>query len=223
MSKLFFYRVVTACALGVSLFLMVEANQVTTKLSSEKPTQEMITTDQFSPQAHARLVLGSGCFWGAEKGYEALPGVIDAVSGYADGQGVEPSYREITRYKHRFNPNNHAEVVEVTYDPNVITTVQLLQHFFEHHDPTQSNRQGNDVGIQYRSTILYTDEHQAEQANGLLAEYQGLLTAAGFGKIQTAVKSLTEFYPAEDYHQDYIAKKSQWLLPRSFHWCCVCQ
>ena len=105
-----------------------------------------------------KIVLGSGCFWGAEKGYESLPGVIDAVSGYADGKGVKASYREITKLKNKFNDNNHAEVVEVTYNKNLISTEALLMHFFESHDPTQVNRQGNDVGTQYRSTILYSTD-----------------------------------------------------------------
>ena len=107
-----------------------------------------------------KIVLGSGCFWGAEKGYESLPGVIDAVSGYADGKGVKASYREITKLKNKFNDNNHAEVVEVTYNKNLISTEALLMHFFESHDPTQVNRQGNDIGTQYRSTILYSTEGQ---------------------------------------------------------------
>jgi peptide methionine sulfoxide reductase msrA/msrB len=84
-----------------------------------------------------KIVLGSGCFWGAEKGYESLPGVIDAVSGYADGKGVRATYREITKLKNKFNSNNHAEVVEVTYNKNVISTEELLMHYFESHDPTQ--------------------------------------------------------------------------------------
>ena len=86
-----------------------------------------------------KIVLGSGCFWGAEKGYEALPGVIDAVSGYADGNGIRPTYREITKLKNKFNVNNHAEVVEVTYNKNIISTEKLLMHYFESHDPTQIN------------------------------------------------------------------------------------
>ena len=88
-----------------------------------------------------KIILGSGCFWGAEKGYESLPGVIDAVSGYADGKGVRATYREITKLRNKFNDNNHAEVVEVTYNKNIISTEELLIHFFESHDPTQVNRQ----------------------------------------------------------------------------------
>tara|TARA_B100000287_G_scaffold382308_1_gene387276 strand:+ start:660 stop:1922 length:1263 start_codon:yes stop_codon:yes gene_type:complete len=160
-----------------------------------------------------RIVLGSGCFWGAEKGYEALPGVVDAVSGYADGYGVRPSYREITKYINKFNPNNHAEVVEVTYNKNIISTKDLLEHYFESHDPTQLNQQGNDIGTQYRSIILYTNKEQQRTAEKLIFEYQQLLTNSGYGQIATVVKSLDEFFRAETYHQDYIAKNPNGYCP----------
>ena len=160
-----------------------------------------------------RIVLGSGCFWGAEKGYEALPGVVDAVSGYADGYGVRPSYREITKFINKFNPNNHAEVVEVTYNKNIISTKDLLEHYFESHDPTQLNQQGNDIGTQYRSIILYTNKEQQRTAEKLIFEYQQLLTKSGYGQIATAVKSLDEFFRAETYHQDYIAKNPNGYCP----------
>ena len=160
-----------------------------------------------------RIVLGSGCFWGAEKGYEALPGVVDAVSGYADGYGVRPSYREITKYINKFNPNNHAEVVEVTYNKNIISTKDLLEHYFESHDPTQLNQQGNDIGTQYRSIILYTNKEQKRTAEKLIFEYQQLLTNSGYGQIATVVKSLDEFFRAETYHQDYIAKNPNGYCP----------
>ena len=160
-----------------------------------------------------RIVLGSGCFWGAEKGYEALPGVVDAVSGYADGYGVRPSYREITKFINKFNPNNHAEVVEVTYNKNIISTKDLLEHYFESHDPTQLNQQGNDIGTQYRSIILYTNKEQQRTAEKLIFEYQQLLTNSGYGQIATVVKSLDEFFRAETYHQDYIAKNPNGYCP----------
>ena len=160
-----------------------------------------------------KIVLGSGCFWGAEKGYESLPGVIDAVSGYADGKGVKASYREITKLKNKFNDNNHAEVVEVTYNKNLISTEALLMHFFESHDPTQVNRQGNDIGTQYRSTILYSTEGQKKVIDEVLQTFQGLLSAAGYGPIATSVKPLQKFYRAETYHQDYIAKNPNGYCP----------
>ena len=160
-----------------------------------------------------KIILGSGCFWGAEKGYESLPGVIDAVSGYADGKGVRASYREITKLKNKFNNNNHAEVVEVTYNKNVISTEELLMHYFESHDPTQVNRQGNDIGTQYRSIILYTTQEQKKIIGKILDAYQDLLTAAGYGPIATSVKPIEKFYKAEKYHQDYIAKNPNGYCP----------
>jgi peptide methionine sulfoxide reductase msrA/msrB len=160
-----------------------------------------------------KIVLGSGCFWGAEKGYEELSGVINAVSGYADGDGIRPTYREITKLKNKFNTNNHAEVVEVTYNKNIISTQQLLMHFFESHDPTQLNRQGNDIGTQYRSTILYSNDEQKQVIDSLIKNFQRLLSDAGFGSITTAVKPLEKFYEAENYHQDYIAKNPNGYCP----------
>ena len=145
-----------------------------------------------------KIILGSGCFWGAEKGYESLPGVIDAVSGYADGDGVQPTYREITKLKHKFNPNNHAEVVEVSYNTNIISTADLLMHYFESHDPTQLNRQGNDVGTQYRSIILYSNEDQRLVIQEIGSAYQALLSDAGYGKLTTVIKPITKFYKAEN-------------------------
>jgi peptide methionine sulfoxide reductase msrA/msrB len=160
-----------------------------------------------------KIVLGSGCFWGAEKGYESLPGVIDAVSGYADGEGVRATYREITKLKNKFNNNNHAEVVEVTYNKNVISTEELLMHYFESHDPTQINRQGNDIGTQYRSIILYSTEEQKKVIDKVLQTFQELLSAAGYGSIATSVKPIRKFYKAEKYHQDYIAKNPNGYCP----------
>lgn len=160
-----------------------------------------------------KIVLGSGCFWGAEKGYEELPGVVNAVSGYADGYGVRPSYREITKFINKFNPNNHAEVVEVTYNKNIISTEELLQHYFESHDPTLVNQQGNDIGTQYRSIVLYTNKQQQKVVENLISEYQQLLSNSGYGQIATIVKSLDEFYRAENYHQDYIAKNPNGYCP----------
>jgi peptide methionine sulfoxide reductase msrA/msrB len=160
-----------------------------------------------------KIILGSGCFWGAEKGYESLPGVIDAVSGYADGDGVRPTYREITKLRNKFNPNNHAEVVEVTYNKNVISTEALLMHYFESHDPTQINRQGNDIGTQYRSIILYSNEQQREAIETINSQYQELLSDAGYGTIATEIKSITKFYKAEKYHQDYIKKNPNGYCP----------
>ncbi len=159
------------------------------------------------------IVLGSGCFWGAEKRYQAIPGVIDAMSGYADGKHIEPTYQAITQAKNKHNPDNFAEVVKVVYDPNRVSLHYIIKNYFEGHDPTQLNRQGNDVGTQYRSTILYRNEAQRHIAEMLAEQYQQRLTAAGYGKITTAIKPLTEFYPAEEYHQDYLQKNPNGYCP----------
>ena len=160
-----------------------------------------------------KIVLGSGCFWGAEKGYEALEGVIDAVSGYADGEGVRPNYREITKFTNKFNPNNHAEVVEVTFNKNLISIEDLMIHYLESHDPTQFNRQGNDIGTQYRSIVLFSNNSQKQKILELIAEYQILLNEEGYGQIRTAVKPLKKFFKAENYHQDYIKKNPKGYCP----------
>lgn len=160
-----------------------------------------------------KIVLGSGCFWGAEKGYEGLQGVEDAVSGYADGYGINPTYREIIKIKNRFKDNNFAEVVEVTFNNEVITLRSLLEHFYESHDPTQLNKQGNDIGTQYRSTILYTNSEQKEVIEEVTYEFQQLLYENGYGEIQTLIKPLDNFYKAEEYHQDYIKKNPNGYCP----------
>jgi peptide methionine sulfoxide reductase msrA/msrB len=159
------------------------------------------------------IVLGSGCFWGAEKGYEALEGVEDAVSGYADGYGINPTYRDITKYKNKYKRNNFAEVVKVTFNNQIISLRSLLEHYYESHDPTQLNRQGNDIGTQYRSTILYTKASQKKIIDKTTSEFQKLLSDEGYGEIQTLIKSLDEFYDAEEYHQDYIQKNPNGYCP----------
>ena len=159
------------------------------------------------------IVLGSGCFWGAEKGYEALEGVEDAVSGYADGYGIKPTYREITKYTNKYKRNNFAEVVKVTFNKEVISLRSLLEHFYESHDPTQLNRQGNDIGTQYRSTILYTKPSQKKVIDETTNEFQKLLSDEGYGEIKTLIKSLDKFHDAEEYHQDYIKKNPNGYCP----------
>lgn len=180
--------------------------------SLNAPAQETPAVKPTSSQLDS-IVLGSGCFWGAEMRYEQLPGVVDAVSGYADGKGVKPTYRAITKRSNKNNPDNHAEVVQVTFDPEQISLEALLQHYFESHDPTQLNRQGNDIGTQYRSIILSNSPEQQARAEAVLQQYQPLLTAAGYGQIVTQLKPLTEFFPAEEYHQDYIAKNPNGYCP----------
>ncbi len=152
------------------------------------------------------IVLGMGCFWGAEKRMAELPGVIDVVSGYAGGNYAEPTYRAVLRNEGKAGIRNHAEVVQVTYDPAVTSLEQILVGFWENHDPTQGDRQGNDRGTNYRSAIYYGTEAQQRIALMTRDTYQNALTAAGYGAITTEIAPLTTFYPAEDYHQDYLTK-----------------
>ena len=159
------------------------------------------------------IYLGSGCFWGAEKGYEALDGVINAESGYANGYGIRPNYRTITQLKNKYNENNFAEVVKVTFNNNAISLKKILKHFLENHDPTQLNRQGNDIGTQYRSTILFSNDTQKNLAKKLINQYQDLLSAKGYGKIRTKLEALDNFYLAEEYHQDYLKKNPNGYCP----------
>ena len=173
----------------------------------------MLSSDDNHTSHLEKIVLGSGCFWGAEKGYEGLQGVEDAVSGYADGYGIKPTYREIIKIKNRFKENNFAEVVEVTFNKEVITLRALLEHFYESHDPTQLNKQGNDIGTQYRSTILYTNLAQKEVIEEVTDEFQELLYQNGYGQIQTLIKPLNNFHKAEEYHQNYIKKNPNGYCP----------
>lgn len=159
------------------------------------------------------IVLGAGCFWGVEKRFEAMDGVVDVVSGYAGGKDVAPTYRAITHPRNRHNPNNHAEVVQVQFQPSLISLQTLLERFFEMHDPTQQNRQGNDIGTQYRSIILTNSEQQQQLAQAVKARYQPLLTEAGYGTIQTQIQPLQQFFQAEEYHQDYLAKNPNGYCP----------
>jgi peptide methionine sulfoxide reductase msrA/msrB len=161
---------------------------------------------QTAPQRTESIVLGMGCFWGAEKRMSALPGVVDVVSGYAGGSYSDPTYQKIIASKGRNDVVNYAEVVRVTFDPAVTSVEQILAGFWENHDPTQGNRQGNDVGSNYRSAIYYDSDTQKLAAQMTRDAYQKALTAAGYGKITTEIAPLKTFYPAEEYHQDYLLK-----------------
>jgi peptide methionine sulfoxide reductase msrA/msrB len=175
---------------------------------SSKPTEKMSATAHLDS-----IVLGAGCFWGAEKRYQAIPGVVDAISGYADGKNVSATYREITQRKNKFNADNHAEVVKIIFNSSMVSLETILHSYYEGHDPTQLNRQGNDVGTQYRSTILTSNKQQNETALKVTAQYQKLLTDSGYGKIATKISSLTEFFEAEQYHQDYLVKNPNGYCP----------
>jgi len=148
-----------------------------------------------------KAVFGLGCFWGAERRFWSLPGVFSTAVGYAGGFTANPSYEDVCSGR-----TGHSEVVLVYFDPAVISYPQLLQAFWESHDPTQGMRQGNDRGTQYRSAVYALDQQQLVQAAESRELYQQDLSAAGYGKITTEIKPLEQFYYAEDYHQQYLAK-----------------
>jgi peptide-methionine (S)-S-oxide reductase len=152
------------------------------------------TLNNSSPQATATLA--GGCFWCLEAVFDELKGVNTVVSGYAGGTVPDPSYRDVCSGR-----TGHAEVVQIIYDPQVVSYRELLEIFFTIHDPTTPNRQGNDVGSQYRSAIFYHDQDQKVAAEKIIAE----LNAEGIWRnpIVTQLEPYTTFYPAEDYHQDY--------------------
>jgi peptide-methionine (S)-S-oxide reductase len=142
-----------------------------------------------------------GCFWGAERTFWQLRGVYSTAVGYAAGPTPNPTYREVCT-----GMTGHNEVVLVVFDPAVISYDDLLKVFWESHDPTQGMRQGNDVGTQYRSGIYYFDDDQRRAAERTRDAFQPQLTAAGYGAITTEILPAPEFYYAEDYHQQYLAK-----------------
>lgn len=148
-----------------------------------------------------KILFGMGCFWGAEKKFWELDGVFTTAVGYAGGYTANPGYQEVCS-----GMTGHNEVVMVVYDPNIIALKKLLQVFWDAHDPTQGMQQGNDVGTQYRSGIYtHTDEQQklAEVSRGF---FQQALAQAGHKEITTEIVPAPEFYYAEDYHQQYLAK-----------------
>jgi len=194
-----------------SLLIFGISNQ---QAAGYKPMPVVELDKEMSASKHLdSVVLGAGCFWGAEKRYAAIPGVVDAVSGYAGGNGIRPEYREIIKRSNRRNPKNHAEVVKVTFNTSVTSVETILKNYFEGHDPTQLNRQGNDIGTQYRSIIFTNSANQKISAHEILNQYQKRLSTRNYGKITTLVQPLTEFFPAENYHQDYLAKNPNGYCP----------
>ena len=153
------------------------------------------------PDGLEMAMFGMGCFWGAERKFWQLDGVFTTAVGYAAGSTPNPTYREVCS-----GMTGHNEVVRVVFDPKVISYEALLKVFWENHNPTQGMRQGNDVGTQYRSGIYVYSESQKQQAQALKDSYQQALNKAGYGNITTEIIDAPEFYYAEDYHQQYLAK-----------------
>lgn len=142
-----------------------------------------------------------GCFWGAERLFWKTAGVVSTAVGYAGGYTPNPIYEEVCS-----GLTGHAEVVRVVFDPRRISYEQLLRLFWENHDPTQGMRQGNDIGTQYRSAIYVFDDEQQQAAAASRRAFQARLTEAGYGAISTEIRQAPDFYFAEAYHQQYLAK-----------------
>ena len=153
------------------------------------------------PEGTELALFGLGCFWGAERKFWQTPGVVSTSAGYAGGSTPNPTYREVCS-----GQTGHTEVVRVVFDPRKVSYAELLRVFWEAHDPTQGMRQGNDAGTQYRSAIYTYGDEQARAAAAWRDEYQRALEAAGIGPITTEIREAPEFYYAEDYHQQYLAK-----------------
>ena len=182
------------------------------------------------------IFFAAGCFWGVEKNFESIDGVIDVVSGYSGGNYEDPTYQDVLNNRTSQGENflsilkniglsdeekeknkntliNHTETIKVIYDSDRVSTETLLKNFWEIHDPTQLNRQGNDVGNNYRSAIYWTTDKQKDIANRTGQEFQKLLTAEGYGQIVTEIAALEKFWPAESYHQDYLLKNPNGYCP----------
>lgn len=147
------------------------------------------------------LVVGMGCFWGAERKYWQTPGVYSTSVGYAGGFTPNPSYEEVCS-----GLTGHTEVVLVAFNASEVSINDMMRVFWENHDPTQGHRQGNDIGTQYRSAIYFNSEAQRIAAEATRDAYQSELTAAGYGEITTEIASLTDYFYAEPYHQQYLGK-----------------
>ena len=153
------------------------------------------------PEGSQTALFGLGCFWGAERAFWQIPGVWVTAVGYAGGTTPNPTYHEVCT-----GQTGHAEVVKVVFDPAAVSYEALVKVFFEAHDPTQGMRQGNDIGTQYRSAIYVADANQRLIAETAKQAYGEALHARGYGAVTTEIGEMPEFYFAEDYHQQYLAK-----------------
>ena len=161
-----------------------------------------------TPEGYEVAVFGLGCFWGDEKMFWEVPGVWSTSVGYAGGVTPNPSYEEVCTGR-----TGHAEVVRVVFDPQRVTYGDLLKVFWEAHNPTQGMRQGNDIGTQYRSILLTTSPEQQAQAEASRTAYQAAMSARGYGEITTSILTLGDYFYAEDYHQQYLAKNPYGYCP----------
>ena len=191
----------------ISEYLSIIINKLYSKNSSirikKKVIHTILRTDLSAElkDNEQEILFGCGCFWGAEKGFWRLPGIVSTAVGYAGGEGVNPSYSEVCS-----GLTGHTEVVRVVWNNDFIDLSDLLKLFWECHDPTQGNRQGNDRGSQYRSAIYTTNNHHLNMAIESKKSYQEDLKKNGYGEITTEIVNNIKFYFAEEYHQQYLAK-----------------
>ena len=177
------------------------AGRATTMPIAEQHYVKKNPTQPPWPDHIETIMVGMGCFWGAEKSFWQLKGVYSTAVGYSSGFTPNPSYEEVCS-----GQTAHNEVVLIAYDPKVINVDALLKNFWESHNPTQGMQQGNDKGTQYRSGIYCSNETQYQQAHTSKEQFQQVLDKAGYGVITTEIVMATTFYYAEDYHQQYLAK-----------------
>ena len=149
-----------------------------------------------------KATFGAGCFWGVEEAFRNVRGVTSTAVGYLGGTLENPTYKDVCGGR-----TGHAEVVQVEFDPGVVSYRELLEIFWSNHDPTQMNRQGPDVGSQYRSAIFFHDDEQQAEANRSKAEQDG--SGNHKGPVATVIEAIDSFWPAEDYHQQYLEKRGQ--------------
>jgi peptide-methionine (S)-S-oxide reductase len=175
------------------------------------PSAHVVTGNPIAPpfpEGMATAVFALGCFWGEEKAFWEVPGVWSTAVGYTGGSTPYPTYEEVCS-----GLTGHAEAVLVVYDPAIVSYEQLLQVFWEAHDPTQGMRQGNDVGTQYRSALYYVDDAQKAAAEASRDAFQQRLTDAGYGTITTEIAPAQPFYYAEPYHQQYLVRNPYGYCP----------
>jgi peptide-methionine (S)-S-oxide reductase len=184
--------------LFTTLLFTISSCKESTSQDQKKETVKMNQTDEGKLNV---ATFGSGCFWCSEAIFERVKGVTTVVSGYTGGNIPNPTYEAVCSGK-----TGHAEVIQITYDPKIVSYDELLEIFWKTHDPTTLNRQGADIGTQYRSVIFYNDEDQKNKAEN----YKSELTKASIWKdpIVTEISPLKKFYPAEKYHQDYYEQNS---------------
>ena len=197
-------RILQALILSLSLGFLVSA------CAKEKPAPQVKKAAAPANIQVDSIVLGMGCFWGAEKRMSEIPGVVDVESGYSNGD-IAGTYEAVLAHERavrrgKTSQRNHAEVVKVTFNPKQTSLETVLIKFWESHDPTQGDRQGNDVGSNYRSAIYTHNAAQMEVAQKTRAVYQEALTRSGRGAITTEIATLKNYYSAETYHQDYLMK-----------------